>query len=189
MSERKVIVRFHHFPLRTALFLMAVPFCLALAFLVMAAPAKAQSAFVRVNQVGYPVGASKRAYLMSSAAETGATFSVVNSGGTSVFMAAIGANLGAWGSFPDVYALDFDGVTSVGTYTIKVTGPIAATSPSFAIDSAANIYATPIANSLYFYENERDGANFITTPLRTAAGHLNDSVADVYLTPTVNKNG
>jgi len=189
MSERKVIVRFHHFPLRTALFLMAVPFCLALAFLVMAAPAKAQSAFVRVNQVGYPVGASKRAYLMSSAAETGATFSVVNSGGTSVFTAAIGANLGAWGSFPDVYALDFDGVTSVGTYTIKVTGPIAATSPSFAIDSAANIYATPIANSLYFYENERDGANFITTPLRTAAGHLNDSVADVYLTPTVNKNG
>ncbi|GAC1640616.1 MAG: glycoside hydrolase family 9 protein [Candidatus Acidiferrum sp.] len=154
-----------------------------------AAPAMAQSAFVRVNQVGYPTTATKRAYLMSTAAETGATFSVVNSGGTSVFSAAIGANLGAGGTFPDVYALDFDGVTSVGTYTIKVTGPIAASSPSFAIDSAANVYATPLANSLYFYENERDGANFIATPLRTAAGHLNDSAADVYLTPIVNKNG
>ncbi len=166
----------------------------ALSFFMMAVlgsavPAAAQSAFVRVNQVGYPVGATKRAYLMSSAAETGATFSVVNSGGTSVFSAAIGANLGSWGNFPDVYALDFDGVVSAGTYTIKVTGPIAATSPSFVIDSAANVYATPLANSLYYYQNERDGANFIATPLRTAAGHLNDSAADVFLTPNANKNG
>jgi len=168
---------------------MALPFCWALAFLLAAKPARAQSAFVRVNQVGYPVGATKRAYLMSSAAEAGATFSVVNSGGTSVFSAAIGANLGSWGTFPNVYALDFDGVTSVGTYTIKVTGPILANSPSFAIDSAANVYATPLANSLYYYQNERDGANFITTALRTAAGHVNDQAADVYLTPNVNKNG
>src|SRR5215831_14547787 len=58
------------------------------------APAMAQSAFVRVNQVGYPVGTTKRAYLMSSGAETGATFSVVNSGGTSVLSASVGANLG-----------------------------------------------------------------------------------------------
>jgi endoglucanase len=42
---------------------------------------------------------------------------------------------------------------------------------------------------LYFYQNERDGANFIGTQLRTAGGHLNDSVASVYLTPNVNKNG
>ena len=40
-----------------------------------AAPAT-NAAFVRVNQVGYPAAASKRAYLMSTAAETGATFSI-----------------------------------------------------------------------------------------------------------------
>ena len=34
------------------------------------------SAFVRVNQVGYAAAASKRAYLMSSVVETGATFAV-----------------------------------------------------------------------------------------------------------------
>jgi endoglucanase len=169
--------------------LRRIAFYWALSVLGIAAPAMAQSAFVRVNQVGYPVGATKRAYLMASAAETGATFSVVNASGTSVFSGAIGANLGSWGNFPDVYALDFDGVASAGTYTIKVTGPIAANSPSFAIDSAANVYATPLGNSLYYYENERDGANFVSTALRTAAGHLNDSAADVYLTPTVNKNG
>src|SRR5437879_1690774 len=68
-------------------------------------------------------------------------------------------------------------------------GPAAATSPSFAVDSSANLYTGPLANSLHFYENERDGANFISTPLRSAGGHLNDSVASVYLTPNVNKNG
>jgi endoglucanase len=151
--------------------------------------AAAASAYVRVNQGGYPNTASKRAYLMASASETGATFHVKNSSGVIVYSAAPGASAGAWGSFPDVYPLDFDSVTATGTYTISVTGPIAATSPSFHIDSAANLYMTPLANTLSFYENERDGPNFIASALRTAAGHLNDQNATIYLTPTFNKNG
>src|SRR5215467_4862107 len=151
----------------------------------------AQSAFVRVNQVGYVAGASKRAYLMASGSESGATFSVKNSGGTTVFgPAAISANLGSWSSsYPDVYALDFDTLTAVGTYTITVSGPIAASSPSFSIDTAANVYTTPLSNSLFFYQNERDGQNFVATPLRTAAGHVNDASATVYVTPAMNNNG
>ncbi len=156
---------------------------------ILAGPAWGQSAFVRVNQVGYVASATKRAYLMSSASEAGATFQVKSSGGTTVFSAAIGVLLGSWGSFPDVYALDFDSVSTAGTYTISVTGPINATSPSFGIGIGANLYTTPLANTLYFYENERDGANFIATPLRTAAGHLNDASAKVYFTPNMNKNG
>jgi endoglucanase len=149
------------------------------------------SAYIRVNQVGYISGASKRAYLMASAAETGATFVIKNSSGSTVFgPTAIGANLGSWSSgFPDVYALDFDSFTTAGTYTIDVTGPLAATSPSFKIDTAANVYSGALSNSLYFYQNERDGPNFVSTPLRTAAGHLNDQSAKVYVTPNVNNNG
>ena len=151
----------------------------------------AQSAFVRVNQVGYVAGSSKRAYLMASGAESGATFSVKNSSGTTVFgPAAIGANLGSWSSsYPDVYGLDFDALTAVGTYTISVSGTIAASSPSFSIDTAANVYTTPLSNSLFFYQNERDGQSFVATPLRTAAGHLNDASATVYVTPAMNSNG
>ena len=158
---------------------------------VLASAAYAQSAFVRVNQVGYVSGGSKRAYLMASGAETGATFVVKNSSGSTVFgPAAIGANLGSWSSgFPDVYALDFDSFVTSGTYTISVTGPIAASSPNFKIDSAANVYSTSLGNSLFYYENERDGPNFIATPLRTAGGHLNDQSAKVYLTPNMNTNG
>lgn len=154
------------------------------------ANAYAQSAFVGVNQLGYLSGASKRAYLMASGVETGATFSVKNSSGATVFSAAIGANLGSWSTaYPDVYALDFSTVTSPGTYTITVSGPIAASSPGFKIDSGANVYSGALANSLYFYENERDGPNFIATSLRTAPGHVNDQSAKVYLTPNVNNNG
>jgi len=159
----------------------------ALAALLWPSTALAQTSFVRVHQTGYVTSAPKRAYLMSSASSSGASFSVLNSGGTPVYSAAIGATQGAWGSFTHVYALDFDGVTVPGTYTISVSGSISASSPSFSIDTGANLYSTPLANTLYFYENERDGANFIATPLRTAAGHLNDAHAKVYFTPTFNK--
>src|SRR5215469_1872094 len=151
----------------------------------------AQSAFIRVNQVGYVAGSTKRAYLLASGSESGATFSVKNSSGTTVFgPAAISANLGSWSSgYPDVYGLDFDTLTTAGTYTISVSGPIAASSPSFSIDTAANVYTTPLSHSLFFYQNERDGQNFLATPLRTAAGHLNDASATVYVTPPMNNNG
>jgi len=128
---------------------------------------------------------------MASGSESGATFSVKNASGATVFgPAAIGAAVGSWSSsYPDVYPLDFDTLTSSGSYTISVSGPIAASSPGFSVDTAANIYTTPLANSLFFYQNERDGQNFVATPLRTAPGHLNDSSATVYVTPAVNKNG
>src|SRR5919197_2842628 len=86
------------------------------------APA-AGTAFVRVNQVGYPLAASKRAYLMASAAEDGASFTVRNAAGTTVLTASIGQRLGSWSStYPNVYALDFDSVAAAGTYTISVSG-------------------------------------------------------------------
>jgi endoglucanase len=93
------------------------PFSILCCWLMTAVGAYAQSAFVRVNQVGYPSGGAKRAYLMSSAVETGATFVIKNSSGTTVFgPSAIGANLGSWsGSYPNVYALDFNNFVTAGT--------------------------------------------------------------------------
>ena len=155
------------------------------------APAAA-SAFVRVNQVGYPSTASKRAYLMSSAAETGATFSVRNQAGTAVFTAPIGANLGKWSnSFPNVYALDFNPMPMLqaGIYTISVSGPVPASSPTFRIDTGGAVYSGALANALSFYQTERDGPNYIASALRTAPAHVNDQTALVYETPHVNSSG
>jgi len=169
-------------PARHSLALLTV-----LCALAWASPVSAQSNFVRVHQTGYVAGAPKRAYLMTSTASTGASFSVLNSSGSPVYSAAIGADQGKWGTFAHVYALDFDTVSTAGTYTISVSGAISASSPSFAIGSGTNLYSIPLANTLFFYENERDGANFIASPLRTAAGHLNDAHAKVYFTPAFNK--
>ena len=149
------------------------------------------TAFVRVNQLGYAAGSqAKRAYLMASGTENGARFSVKNASGTTVYSAPIGANLGKWSaSYPDVYAVDFPAVNTPGTYSISVAGPIAAQSPSFRIDTAVNVYSGALANSLFFYQTERDGPNFIPNALRTAAGHLDDQSAMTYLTPHANSSG
>jgi len=159
----------------------------ALAALAWPSLTAAQSDFIRVHQTGYVSSAPKRAYLMTPTSSAGASFSVLNSSGSPVFSAAIGLDQGTWGTFAHVFALDFDSVSTAGTYTISVSGSISASSPAFRIDAGANLYSTPLANTLYFYQNERDGANFISTPLRTAAGHLNDQHAKVYFTPTFNK--
>src|SRR4029077_1564434 len=41
-----------------------------------------------------------------------------------------------------------------------------------------------MANALSFYQNERDGPNYIPSALRTAPAHLNDENAMTYLTPS-----
>ncbi len=46
-----------------------------------------------------------------------------------------------------------------------------------------------LGNALSFYENERDGPEYIPSVLRTAPGHLNDGSATVYATPKVNGHG
>jgi endoglucanase len=149
-------------------------------------------AYVRVSQAGYEAAhAPFRAYLMSSAAEVGATFKVVNSKGFAAYFGSVGQLIGTWShsataSF-DVYALDFN-VPGGDLYTISVSGPLPATSPVFAVDRPGILYSGLLLNTLFFYETERDGADFIRNALRTAPGHLKDEHAHVYETPLLDSN-
>src|SRR6202050_1714010 len=85
----------------------------AIAAVLLAVPViRAQSVYVRVNQVGYETGKTPfRAYLMSKAGVSSTSFDVVNSAGQTVVAAPIGALLGTWGNSStltyNVYALDF----------------------------------------------------------------------------------
>jgi endoglucanase len=153
--------------------------------------APAVRAQARVDQVGYATGAPKRAYLMTSSAEPGAVFTVVDARGRIADASVVGADQGAWSStYTHVYAMDFDSVHREGSFHIVVSaGAMRVRSPVFRIDTAARLYATAMANSLAFYQNERDGPNFIPSALRTAPGHLNDAHAMTYLIPDVNSNG
>ena len=152
----------------------------------------ANSAYVRVSQVGYEAGQTPfRAYLMSTTPETTASYTLTNSEGKVVRTGTVGALLGTWSNSAtltyDVYAIDF---TAPGgdTYTIAVTGTVAAASPQFAVDTPSVLYSGLLLNSLFFYQTQRDGANFVPNALRTAAGHLNDKNAQVYNTPPIDDN-
>ncbi|HEY2217272.1 MAG TPA: glycoside hydrolase family 9 protein, partial [Solirubrobacteraceae bacterium] len=174
---------------------LGVTTLLAALSLVLSEPAVSQAAtsasFVRVDQVGYPTTAAKRAYLMSHRDEAGAPYSVLSAtSGATVYSGVVSASTGSWSKrFGHVYALDFDSLRTPGTYTIAVGGRAPSSSPEFAIEPAPALYEQPLANALSFYENERDGADFIPSALRTAPGHLNDAHASVYETPSVNHDG
>jgi endoglucanase len=150
------------------------------------------AAVVRVNQVGYPIGAVKLAEVMTHVRGGGGLrWALISRHGCHVVArGSTQTDLGPWShAYPAVWAVRFSGVHRPGIYRLAVSGKARAVSPWFAIAPASRLYARPLANSLYFYENERDGPDFIRTPLRTAPGDLNDAHAMTYRAPKVNGNG
>ncbi len=152
---------------------------------------RAESAYVRVNQIGYEAEVPARAYLMSTAAETGATFDVIDCDKRSVYRGRVGALLGTWAHSNRisyrVYALDFT-VPRGRTYSILVKGPVSANSPRFAVEDPEALYPGLLVNTLFFYETQRDGSDFIPNALRAAPGHLKDQTAKIYRTPPLDDN-
>ena len=145
---------------------------------------------VRVDQIGYPSDGPKVAYLMSPTPLAGAAFSVRTAGDSVVYSGAVGADSGKWNAtYPYVYPMAFSPLTTPGTDHISVAGTTAVTSPPFRIGAPATLWSTALDNALSFYQNERDGPDYIPSKLRTAPGHLNDEHAMTYSTPKTNQNG
>jgi endoglucanase len=149
--------------------------------------ADATAAYIRVNQVGYESAQSARGYLMADPGRTGIKFTVQDSEGRTVFSGASASSTGLWGQYT-IYPLDFT-VSTAGTYTLSVAEPIRTSSPAFRVDTAAQLYSVPLNNALQFYQNQRDGSDYVPSPLRTAAAHLNDRRANVYQSPEFSRSG
>ncbi len=150
----------------------------------------ATAAYVRVDQVGYQPSAPKRAYVLSRKPEAGVSFTVLDQGSNVVLSGSVGPALGRWSSRAgEVYPIDFGALTAPGTYTIEIAGKTPATSPPFEVAAAAQLYGAPLADALSFYENERDGPEYIPSALRSAPAHLNDEHAMTYATPKANAEG
>jgi endoglucanase len=155
-------------------------------------PAGAPAAAIRVDQVGYPSGAAKLAEIMTKARPSGDLHWVVVRAGTCTVAASGVArqNLGAWSKrYGWVWAARFTGVRAPGRYRLGILGDASAASPWFTIGPAAQLYVRPLANALSFFENERDGPDFIHSALRSAPAHLNDASAMTYRTPPVDSDG
>jgi len=156
------------------------------------AAAGAPAAAIRVDQVGYPAGAVKQAEIMTHSKPASALrWVVVRAGSCTVAASGLARQgLGGWSKrYGWVWAAQFSGLRTPGTYRVGILNDPSAASPWFPVGSAARLYAKPLANALYFYQNERDGPDFIHTALRTAPGHLNDASAMTYRTPPVDENG
>ncbi len=148
----------------------------------------AASGYIRVNQVGYQPGETKRAVLMASNAVSG-TFSVVSNGVT-VFSAAIpSTNAGSWSTvFTNTYLLDFSSVTNPGAYTIRIAGGINVTSPPVSIGAAPALYRPLLTNALFYFQSSRDGPNVITNVINRKPSHTNDMHATFFLPPVYNSS-
>ena len=154
------------------------------------AAASPAHALVRVDQLGYPTTGPKVAYLMSPSAMSGATFEVVDSSGADIFTGTVGKNSGKWNAaYRYVYPLTFSPVAATGTDTVVVEDSPPVASPPFPIGPSATLFSQALANSLSFYQNERDGPDYIPSALRTAPAHLNDEDAMTYATPKMNSQG
>jgi endoglucanase len=156
------------------------PWC-ATAALCVAGAAQAATGYVRVDQIGYEAGLPMRAYLMSASPLRGETFKVETAAGRVAAAGTVGGKLGDWASY-SVYPIDFT-LSVPGRYAIRVGGAVGAASPVFPVAAPAALYGAPLAKTLLFYRNERDGPDYIASPLRRAPGHLNDASATVYRTP------
>ena len=146
----------------------------------------ANSAQLRVDQDGYLPTDSKIAYLMGTEALSGETYKVINSAGTTVASGSVTTtSRGDWNSaYPDVYPIDFSSVTAAGTYHVAVSGTETATSDTFQIESASSLYGTLVGDGVNFFQNQRDGANLVSTStIARKASHLNDASATVYQDP------
>jgi endoglucanase len=140
-------------------------------------------ALVRVDQLGYAPGEAKQAYLMTSAASPGARFAVQDARGHTVLTGQAGRGLGGWNArYQAVYPLDFSRLDRAGTYRIAVGG-LGALSPAFTVAPADQLWRPRVADTVAFFQAQRDGADVIAGPLHRKPAHLHDATAQVYAHP------
>ncbi len=163
-------------------------------------PATAPRYVIRVDQLGYPARAAKLAEIMvREQPERGGPprpvviidWELIRQGTCAVVAHGFaGVDLGRWNrAYPAVLAIRFSRFRTPGTYRLALTKDPSVVSPWFSIGSPSSLYATALANALSFYQNERDGPDYIPSALRTAPGDLNDANAMTFRIPKVNGNG
>ena len=141
------------------------------------------AAYIRMGQLGYETGRLARAYLVTTATDAGAAYTVSAALGHRVFTGVAGSPPGKWGPY-FVTPLDFT-LTRAGSYSLAVSGPLSAASASFLVAKPDALYTPALGRALGFYQTERDGPDYVPSALRPAPAHLNDASLAVYATPQV----
>ncbi|MDQ0728319.1 glycoside hydrolase family 9 protein [Microbacterium sp. W4I20] len=147
---------------------------------------------IRVDQVGYGLGETKRAFVMGAADDLDdARFEVRDDDGAVVESGELGADAGPWSdTFEAVREIDLSSVDAAGRYSLEVSsaGHDAVTT-AFTVASTADLLH-PLADlNLQFFQAQRDGADVIPAVLDRKPSHLLDREATVYLAPNYADGG
>ena len=153
-----------------------------------ATAAAAAAPVVRVNQVGYPLGGPKVAYLMLAKPAPSVTFQVTSPHGV-VYQGTSTDDLGSWNTaYRAVYQLSFSGFSVPGSYRIRVLSPAVATSPAFVVGGGSELYGRLVDNAVRYFTSERDGADVDPAVLDRQPANLTDARAYVYADPSYDSN-
>ncbi|MFZ4895693.1 glycoside hydrolase family 9 protein [Plantibacter sp. Mn2098] len=148
---------------------------------------------IRVNQLGYGIGDSKSAYVLESAAAASDTdgFRIVDDAGRTVVTAEAGKVTGAWNDrYERVRRIDFTAFDRPGEYRIEHgDGADVVASPRFRIASRDELMQPMLADTVTFFQAQRDGDDVVPTVLDRKPSHLLDHTADVYADPTFSEDG
>ena len=138
---------------------------------------------VRVNQVGYPVGAPKVAYAMLPRKVSSVRFEVITPYGVA-YRGVSTDDVGSWNAnYQAVYRLSFSEVQLPGQYQVKLLSPAQAVSPGFIIGNGTQLYRELVDNSVRYFTSERDGPDVVSSVLSRQPANLTDEKAHVYADP------
>jgi endoglucanase len=135
-----------------------------------------QSAWIRINLLGYSMNGSKVAVLGSKEMLQLKSFDLVDAQtGKKTFTGKVGNSFGSYGPFNDSYRLDFSSFTKKGRYILRSGG---ISSPPFTISN--DVYAGKADFCLKYMRQQRSGFNpFLKDSCHTHDGYtLYAPVAD-----------
>jgi len=139
---------------------------------------------VRVDQLGYAPGERKLGYLLAATPAPRAPFHVERRDGTVVLRGRAGASTGVWNTaFRAVEPLDLTSLRKPGTYRVVADLPQQVASPWFRIARPAVLFLPRVADTVAFFQANRDGADVIPGALHRRPSHLHDTSLTVYQPP------
>jgi endoglucanase len=117
--------------------------------------AQEPDAFIRINQLGYPVANSKVVVYGSISGKSLETFDVVDSkSGKVVFTAPVGKSFGDYGPFRQCYRLDFSSFKKPGSYYVR-----SGTANSQVFKISDKVYDGAADFCLRYMRQQRNGYN------------------------------
>ena len=143
---------------------------------------------VRVNQVGYPSGGPKVAYVMLAKRVAAVRFEITTPYGVA-YHGTSTDDRGSWNSaYRAVYQLGFSGLSVPGIYRVEVTSPVTAVSPAFVVGTGAQLYRQLVDNAVQYFTSERDGPDVVPSVLGRQPANLTDESASIYAAPAYDGN-